>query len=172
MTDADIARRLGVRMTEGFVAALQDTRHVAPLVGPLLQGARNPRLVGAGSACARIAAAEGLLAVGDAAMTFDPVTGLGIVKTLRSGMLAAYAIADTLVAEDRRGFARYQALVAVGYAAYRRRHREVHRAEFTLGHRAVLASSPGTRLKVSLCGGGERHGVRVVAAPPSEPPRQ
>ena len=42
-----------------------------------------------------------LLCVGDAASCFDPVSGQGIVKALRSGIFASYAVADLLVPRRR-----------------------------------------------------------------------
>ena len=44
-----------------------------------------------------------LLCVGDAASSFDPVSGQGILKALRSGVFASYAVADWLRQGDARG---------------------------------------------------------------------
>ena len=106
MTDGDIAHRLGLRQADGFREALARTYHVAGLAGPtpppLGNAQTNPRLVAAGSARVAVAAGQGLIAVGDAAMAFDPLAVLEIVKALRSGLHASYAIADALLAGDLR----------------------------------------------------------------------
>jgi flavin-dependent dehydrogenase len=57
------------------------------------------------------AAGDGWLAAGDAAATVDPLSSQGILKALRGGVFAAYAISDHL-AGDRRAFARYARFVA------------------------------------------------------------
>jgi 2-polyprenyl-6-methoxyphenol hydroxylase-like FAD-dependent oxidoreductase len=133
MTDGDIAHRLGLKDPAGFREALMMTDHMTRLVtrhGTSVQDVRvKPRLVAAGSTRINVAAAQGLIAVGDAAMAFDPIAALGIVKALRSGLHASYAIADTLLAGDGRGFIRYQALAVRDYGSYRRRHAEVYREE-------------------------------------------
>jgi flavin-dependent dehydrogenase len=56
--------------------------------------------------------------VGDAASCFDPVSGQGIVKALRSGIFAAYDIADLLCREDSGGLGRYRRFVADEFAGY------------------------------------------------------
>ena len=133
MTDGDIAHRLNFKHAAGFCAALMMTDHVARLVArhgaPARQVRAKPRLVAAGSVRIAVAAEQGLIAVGDAAMAFDPIAALGIVKALRSGLYASYAIADALVAGDQRGFVRYQALAERDYASYHRRYAEVYREE-------------------------------------------
>jgi flavin-dependent dehydrogenase len=130
MTDGDIAHRLGLKDPAGFRKALTMTDHVARLVtrhGASLQDvSAKPRLVPSGSTRINVAAEQGLIAVGDAAMAFDPIAALGIVKALRSGLHASYAIADALLAGDGRGFIRYQALAMRDYASYSRRKAEVY----------------------------------------------
>jgi flavin-dependent dehydrogenase len=64
------------------------------------------------------------LAVGDAAVAYDPLSSQGIVKALRAGIFAAYAIADRLDKADHRGLARYAHLVRREFASYRRQHAE------------------------------------------------
>jgi 2-polyprenyl-6-methoxyphenol hydroxylase-like FAD-dependent oxidoreductase len=133
MTDGDIAHRLGLRHEAGFRAALAMTDHVARLVAHhearVRDAAAKPRLVAAGSARVAVAAGQGLIAVGDATMAFDPIAALGIVKALRSGLHASYAIADALIAGDCHGFVRYQTLAERDFASYNRRSAEVYRAE-------------------------------------------
>ena len=44
-----------------------------------------------------------LLCVGDAASCFDPVSGQGIFKALRSGVFASYAVGDFRLRADDAG---------------------------------------------------------------------
>jgi flavin-dependent dehydrogenase len=59
-----------------------------------------------------------LLCAGDAASCFDPVSGQGIVKALRSGIFASYAMADLLCRGRGDGVIRYRRFVADEFAAY------------------------------------------------------
>jgi flavin-dependent dehydrogenase len=137
MSDADLAHRLRLKHAGRFAALVGETTHISRLAAPHVPPAAaasqpawpSPRLVAAGTARLAHAAGDGLIAVGDAAMAFDPIAALGILKALRSGRLAAYAITDRVRHGDDRGFARYQALAEREFAAYGRRHVEVYRQE-------------------------------------------
>ena len=65
-----------------------------------------PRLVPAGSGCLSKVRGDSWVAVGDAASTFDPLSGQGILKATTNGICAAYAIADR-ISGDERGLERY-----------------------------------------------------------------
>ena len=58
------------------------------------------------------------LAVGDAASIFDPLSSQGIVKALRSGVFASYAIADLLLNGDDLGLRRYRRYVQDEFEGY------------------------------------------------------
>ena len=75
------------------------------------------------------ACAMPLLCVGDASSCFDPVSGQGILKALRSGIFASYAIGDRLVRNDAKGLARYQKFIADEFAGYRETLREYYAQE-------------------------------------------
>ena len=62
------------------------------------------------------------LAAGDAASTYDPLSSQGIVKSLRSGIFASYAVADSLCKRDAGGLSRYEKLVRREFASYARAH--------------------------------------------------
>jgi len=119
MSDSDLVRARGLRAIDRWMAALLETRHVRAL----LAAARPlgpPRVHPAGSAHLDLDTTSlPLLAVGDAASCFDPVSGQGIVKALRSGVFASYAAADFLCRRDDTGVARHRALSAQEFAAYR-----------------------------------------------------
>ncbi len=55
----------------------------------------------AGSGCLDHAAGPGWIAVGDAASAFDPLSGIGIAKGLRSAILAAHTVDQALAGRDR-----------------------------------------------------------------------
>jgi 2-polyprenyl-6-methoxyphenol hydroxylase-like FAD-dependent oxidoreductase len=118
MTDADILRQSRLGSAQGWRTALAATRFArSHWSGETITAA--PRLVAAGSRGVRGNDSEAFLAVGDALCCFDPISGLGIVKALRSGVFAAYATTDWLRG-DTGAIGRYQALAEREYAAYLR----------------------------------------------------
>jgi 2-polyprenyl-6-methoxyphenol hydroxylase-like FAD-dependent oxidoreductase len=119
MSDSDLARARGLRELDHWMAALRQTHHVRLTVATA-RPLGPPRVHAAGSACIdHDATSLPLIAVGDAASCFDPVSGQGIVKALRSGVFASYAVADFLRRGDATGLARYRTLMAAEFAAYR-----------------------------------------------------
>lgn len=60
----------------------------------------SPSVVAAHSSCLAPIFGPSWLAVGDAAAAYDPLSGQGILKSLESGMLAAYAISRYLAGES------------------------------------------------------------------------
>src|SRR2546421_1412221 len=60
---------------------------------------------------------DGWLAVGDAAMTFDPLSAQGILKGLRSGIMASYAIGDYFKGSPA-GLEKYEAVLAREFEEY------------------------------------------------------
>lgn len=118
MSDADIVRRLRLAERERFMRALREAGHIrAAVAGAEPPG--SPQFAGAGSQRVTCDAAQTLICAGDAASCFDPVSGQGIVKALRSGVFASYAIADRLERDDGTGLRRYAAFVASEFTAYR-----------------------------------------------------
>lgn len=128
MSDADVVRQLRLGQSEGWMRALADTRHV----GATVKASRPlgpPRVCPAGSQTLTGDAPPSLLRVGDAASCFDPISAQGIVKALRSGIFASYAIADWLRLGDAAGIKRYRALVDRAFAAYRETLRDYYALE-------------------------------------------
>ncbi|QFI77403.1 tryptophan halogenase [Bradyrhizobium betae] len=117
MTDADLARGLRLSTPDGWRAALAGTQFVSALASKIIQ-LDEPRLVPAGSRCAATAAGFRFLCAGDAASAFDPISGHGVVKAMRSGVFAAYAASDCLVRGDVAALDRYGAWVAREAAVY------------------------------------------------------
>jgi flavin-dependent dehydrogenase len=119
MSDTDLVRRLGIGRIEHFMRAL-DATHYVGRVASTLRPLGPPRLRPAGSQILMGPAPRSLVCVGDAASCFDPISAQGIVKALRSGIFASYAVADWLIRADDSGIRRYRALVQEEFAAYRR----------------------------------------------------
>jgi flavin-dependent dehydrogenase len=118
MSDADIVRRLELGQRDRWLRALDETTHI----GAVTAGAEplgDPRFHGAGSQIVSCDPTQTLICIGDAAASFDPVSGQGIVKALRSGVFASYAIADYLERGDPDGLRRYATFVKSEFAAYR-----------------------------------------------------
>jgi 2-polyprenyl-6-methoxyphenol hydroxylase-like FAD-dependent oxidoreductase len=128
MTDSDIARTLHLHEPHGWCSLLATIGYIAGAVrdasprGPLVARAVGSRRLDP-------SAGEGSLAVGDAASIFDPLSSQGIVKALRSGIFASYAIADLLTSRDRSGVKRYAAFVRAEFDTYTRTHASYYRAE-------------------------------------------
>jgi flavin-dependent dehydrogenase len=100
MTDADIARRMRLRNGQQWRAQLS----AMPIIGGMLSASQpcGPIIVrSTQSRRLEPVVGEGWLAVGDCASRFDPLSSQGIVKALRSGIFASYAIGDFLTKNDR-----------------------------------------------------------------------
>lgn len=119
MTDADVGRDLDLSAPECWRKCLRETRHVAHAVAHarLLRG---PVVRSANSQHVEPVAAENWIAIGDAAMALDPLSGQGIVAALRSGIFAAYAIGDQLTRGDSSGLRRYQLFIQSSLASFER----------------------------------------------------
>jgi flavin-dependent dehydrogenase len=120
MTDTDVARVLGIADGECWMELLRATApHVrectaglAPPGPVVVRAARSRRLLPA--------VGTDWIAVGDAASTFDPLSSQGIVKALRSGIFAGYAVGDLLAGGGDAGMRRYAQLIEREFTAYER----------------------------------------------------
>ena len=116
MTDSDVAKKSGLAVAERFASALRETTFTRDRI----EHARPecaPRIVPAGSGCLSHITGDGWIAVGDAASTFDPLSGQGILKATTNGIYAAYAIADVLTGNDH-GLRRYGRDILGAYYEY------------------------------------------------------
>ena len=118
MTDADLVRALGLSCGGGLERLLAKTKNVQQVVD-ISRPIDRPKIYPAGSRRLEGKTTLPLLCVGDAAMCYDPISGQGIVKALRSGIFAAYAIGDFLRDGDVRGLSRYQLMLDREFASYR-----------------------------------------------------
>ena len=128
MSDADLVRSLGLNRPDGFMRALGATQHVRHAVADA-RPIGSPALRPAGSRHIVRDTTLPLLCVGDAASCFDPVSGQGIFKALRSGIFASYAIGDFLCRADDTGLRRYRRFVTDEFAGYRKTLREYYAME-------------------------------------------
>jgi flavin-dependent dehydrogenase len=117
MTDADIAHDLRLHTLSGWREALAKTQFTAAFAGRF-QRFDAPRLLPAGGRSAAMPAGFRFLCAGDAAAAFDPISGHGVAKAMRSGLFAAYAAADCLLRRDGAALGRYGAWIARETAAY------------------------------------------------------
>ena len=128
MTDADVARRLRMHETKEWRRALRAMSHVGARVGKSDVGAEV--LVRSASSRRLDPVADlDWLAVGDSVSRFDPLSSQGIVKALRSGIFASYAISDLLLQGDCDGLKRYGRYVAEEFESYNETRTKYYREE-------------------------------------------
>jgi len=117
MTDSDLARSLRLNTPDGWRAALAKTQFVAAVASKIVQF-EPPRLIPAGGRTSATATGFRFLCAGDAASAFDPISGHGVVKAMRSGVFAAYAASDCLARGDAAALGRYDSWVTREAAVY------------------------------------------------------
>lgn len=127
MTDFDSIRKRRLNSPVEWMKLLESSLQTKNRAGsgiaidkPLIRPAFSHRL--------ERLAGKGWLAVGDAATTFDPLSSQGILKGLRSGVLASYAIGDYFKGEAS-GLEKYEAIVSKEFESYLSTRAEFYRAE-------------------------------------------
>lgn len=117
MTDSDLLdgrqKDHALLWRERIIDAPLAAAHVAPS-----SGCREVLLLPAESAVLLPVHGPGWAAVGDAALTFDPLSGSGLVKALETGLQAAPAVASMLRGNPQP-MLDYDAWVRQAWAAYR-----------------------------------------------------
>ena len=117
MTDRDLTPR-SPRTANAYLSLLSQAEHVKSCLssyGYVLEA--GPRMVAANSSYLDRAAGDGWLAVGDAAVSLDPLSSQGIFTALYTGMEAGHALAEQLNGStDIIG--KYNDQVGAIYAAY------------------------------------------------------
>lgn len=95
-TDADLIPGQAWRQPAWFRTQIGQTRHLRKLLaGGDHDSDCPPSLTSAHSGRLECFCGEGWTAIGDAAMSFDPLSGQGILKAMRSGRESALALART-----------------------------------------------------------------------------
>jgi flavin-dependent dehydrogenase len=116
MTDGNLYAR-GSRVGANYWRRkLQNTTHTSRRVSRLVL-VSGPVIVAANSSQLDRFAGDNWLAVGDAAMAFDPLSGQGIFKALDSGVKAADAI-DAYFSGRKSSFEGYAGAVKKGFEKY------------------------------------------------------
>src|SRR5262249_984319 len=117
MSDADVARRLRIHEQKEWHRLLIATPQVA---GTVEKPVVADRLIIRSASSRRLdpVAGNNWLAAGDSASRFDPLSSQGIVKALRSGIFASYAIGDLLAGGNQDGLKRYSSYVAEEFTSY------------------------------------------------------
>jgi flavin-dependent dehydrogenase len=119
MTDADIGRDLQLSKLQNWQERLGETNHIARALRHAIQ-VRGPLVRSANSQHLEPVVTEDWMAVGDAALALDPLSGQGILASLRSGIFAAYAAGDVLTRGDGRALPRYQRFIQCALASFQR----------------------------------------------------
>ena len=128
VTDADLAQQLKLSDPDVWQQQLARTKHVAEVVN-VGEPCNNVSVRATNSRLLNPVAGESWLAVGDAASRFDPLSSQGIIKALRSGIFASYAIGDLLVRKDDAGLRRYQHYVREEFRSYTQTRVKYYRQE-------------------------------------------
>ncbi len=117
-TDATDPTARAAATPDGYLALVEGTQHIAArLVGLGYRLRHGPRVVAAHSARLAPAVGAGWLAVGDAALAFDPLSAQGLLTALHSGYLAGRGLAAALDG-DMAGLAAYQTSLDAVWNAY------------------------------------------------------
>lgn len=128
MTDADVARRMRMHEAKEWRRTLAAMPHVGATVGEC-EGAETVIIRSASSRRLDQVTGDDWLAAGDAASRFDPLSSQGIVKALRSGIFASYAISDLLERGDCVGLKRYDRYVLEEFKSYSEIRKKYYREE-------------------------------------------
>lgn len=89
-TSPGMARRLTGAL-RAFADAMQDTLHIKAICRPG-DGWLSPRAVDASGSCLATSYGKDWMAIGDAAMTFDPLSAHGLLNALAHGFFGAAAL--------------------------------------------------------------------------------
>jgi flavin-dependent dehydrogenase len=103
LSDGDLTATKAARTGEGWLRLLGQTIHLSRRVAAHGYSiARGPRIVSANSSRLDCVAGTGWVAVGDAAMAYDPLSSQGILAALETGAAAAAAIHAYLQGDGSR----------------------------------------------------------------------
>jgi flavin-dependent dehydrogenase len=117
LTDADIGKRMGLNRPHRWQEIFARTQYISKSVGSG-QITGDSLVRPANSAMSDIVCDGDWLSTGDAASAFDPLSSQGIVKSLRSGIFAGYAVSDRLVKKSDNAMPRYNKFIKTEFAAY------------------------------------------------------
>ncbi|HMF93951.1 MAG TPA: FAD-dependent monooxygenase [Vicinamibacterales bacterium] len=116
MTDADLAARASLRGTDGWLSEACRTRATRDRMSAFVVRG-TPRLASANTSRLASVVGPSWLAVGDAAVSFDPLSSQGIVTALECAIDAAAAIAGHL-SGDSAALSQYALRITDRYRRY------------------------------------------------------
>jgi flavin-dependent dehydrogenase len=117
LTDADLADQ-SLRTKRGYNSILSGTDHISACLDDHKYELRSPvKAASANSARLGCFTGKGWIAVGDAALSFDPVSSQGIFTALYTGMKAGQAVAEKL-SGNSEPISDYEMRLAKIYEAY------------------------------------------------------
>lgn len=127
MTDADIANEMQIRRAHIFNKHLFKTNYTRYRT----ENSTNliePQIVAAHTQFLSSSVGNSWLAVGDAASSYDPISSLGIFKSLTMSQFAAYATFDFLKG-DSSALPKYQYIITQDYKGYLKKRQEYYAQE-------------------------------------------
>jgi flavin-dependent dehydrogenase len=131
----------------GWSRALAQTQHLSAAL-PDVRFENFPRPLDASGASLNRYGGEGWIACGDAALSFDPISGQGIFSALYSGMTAAHAVEDALNGSDEK-LDEYSRRLEQVRRIYIARSRAVYRSELRWTDEPFWSTLGAERLDVS-----------------------
>lgn len=127
MTDADIANELQLRKKDPLDNLLSKTIYTSKRLSEVLIHT-EPKVVAAHSQHLSSVIGDAWLAVGDAASSYDPISSLGIYKSLLMSRFAAFAILDNLKG-DSQGLRKYQLIISQDFEGYQSKKQDYYSQE-------------------------------------------
>ncbi|WP_299182902.1 NAD(P)/FAD-dependent oxidoreductase [uncultured Aquimarina sp.] len=127
MTDTDIANEMQLKKTTVFNELLYNSCYTYSRTLKTKK-LSEPRVVAAHTQYLSSVVGNSWLAVGDAASSYDPISSLGIFKSLAMSQFAAYATLDDLKG-NRSGLHKYQQIITNDYLGYQKKRQEYYNQE-------------------------------------------
>jgi flavin-dependent dehydrogenase len=129
LTDSDLVDSQRILSPIGFIDSLLSTRHIRQLLTAHHHNAIDfPRGTDASAARLDHFHGPGWVAVGDAALSFDPISSQGLFTALYTGLRAGEAVSHS-IAGDNRALAQYEIRLNEIWRAYHRHRAIYYRAE-------------------------------------------
>ena len=116
LTDPNIWRRLKSKSTGKWLNLLHETKFIQKRIHNL-KFEKSPNIVPAYSMITKPLIGKNWLAVGDAAMSFDPLSSQGVNKALKHGILASEVI-DKVFKGDFKAIDKYEELLSNEFEEY------------------------------------------------------
>ena len=128
-TDADLETGRQARSSEGFISLLAQTKHIfSRLTAHNYIMVRPPKIMTVNSARLELFLGERWLAVGDAAISFDPLSSQGIFTSLYGGLKAGQAL-NARLNGDSNSLLEYSRNLNSLYEAYLHNYRRFYAYE-------------------------------------------